>query len=63
MVVISTLVCIYYNMIIAYTFFYLFASFTKELPWSKCQDDWVQYGCRERETNETLRNLTSKSLI
>ncbi len=58
MVVISTLVCIYYNMIIAYTFFYLFASFTSKLPWSECKEEWVKYGCREYETNATIREAT-----
>lgn len=36
MVIISAIVCIYYNMIIAWTFFYTFASFQKVLPWSNC---------------------------
>ena len=34
------IVGIYYNMIIAYSSFYLFASFTSELPWSKCDNYW-----------------------
>uniref|UniRef100_A0A8C5QC26 Transporter n=1 Tax=Leptobrachium leishanense TaxID=445787 RepID=A0A8C5QC26_9ANUR len=36
MVLISTLVTIYYNIIIAYSLYYLFASFTSVLPWSEC---------------------------
>ncbi|MEE6496603.1 hypothetical protein FKM82_002432 [Ascaphus truei] len=36
MVLISTLVTIYYNVIIAYSLYYLFASFTSVLPWSDC---------------------------
>ncbi|XP_063070836.1 sodium- and chloride-dependent neutral and basic amino acid transporter B(0+)-like [Engraulis encrasicolus] len=34
MVIVSTLVSIYYNVIIAYSLFYLFASFQYPLPWS-----------------------------
>lgn len=34
MVIVSTLVSIYYNVIIAYSLFYLFASFQNPLPWS-----------------------------
>lgn len=37
---ILVIVGIYYNMIIAYSSFYLFASFTSELPWSKCDNYW-----------------------
>ncbi|XP_064638944.1 sodium-dependent proline transporter-like [Lineus longissimus] len=36
MVIVSGLVAIYYNMIIAWSLFYMFASFTSELPWSSC---------------------------
>ncbi|XP_063026754.1 sodium- and chloride-dependent neutral and basic amino acid transporter B(0+) [Melospiza melodia melodia] len=36
MVILSTFVTIYYNVIIAYALYYLFASFQKVLPWSDC---------------------------
>lgn len=43
---ISGLVCIYYNMIIAYTIYYFFASFTKNLPWEQCTPEWEEkYNC------------------
>jgi len=32
---VSILVSIYYNVLLAYTIYYLFASFTSELPWSE----------------------------
>ncbi|XP_040179612.1 sodium- and chloride-dependent neutral and basic amino acid transporter B(0+)-like [Rana temporaria] len=44
MVLISTLVTIYYNVIIAYSLYYLFASFTSVLPWSECFD-WSDSKC------------------
>jgi len=34
MVGVSILVSIYYNVLLAYTIYYLFASFTSRLPWS-----------------------------
>ena len=40
MVVVSSLVAIYYNMIIGWSLYYLFASFTSELPWQKCRPEW-----------------------
>ena len=49
MVIVSALVCIYYNMIIAYTLYYLFASFTTDLPWAECKEEWVEkYNCYSR---------------
>ena len=34
------MVGLYYNMIIAWTIYYMFASFTSELPWSNCNHDF-----------------------
>ena len=36
----SCFVGLYYNMIIAWTIYYLFASFTSKLPWDTCQNDF-----------------------
>ncbi|KAJ8316146.1 hypothetical protein KUTeg_006160 [Tegillarca granosa] len=44
MFVVSVLIAIYYNMIIAYTLYYFFASFTSVLPWSYC-GDWKTEAC------------------
>jgi len=38
--VVSIIVAIYYNVILAYCIYYIFASFTSEVPWSKCSTDW-----------------------
>uniref|UniRef100_H2Z9J5 Transporter n=1 Tax=Ciona savignyi TaxID=51511 RepID=H2Z9J5_CIOSA len=40
MMLVSFFVIIYYNVIIAYAFFYLFASFTSVLPWTLCNQWW-----------------------
>ena len=37
---ISFISCIYYNMLIAYSFFYMFASFNSKVPWEDCKNDW-----------------------
>ncbi|OWK60470.1 Sodium- and chloride-dependent neutral and basic amino acid transporter B(0+) [Lonchura striata] len=44
MVIISTFVTIYYNVIIAYALYYLFASFQQVLPWSDCFS-WADEFC------------------
>lgn len=47
MVVVSSLVAIYYNMIIGWSLYYLFASFTSELPWEKC-GEWSTEFCLDK---------------
>ncbi|MEE6496598.1 hypothetical protein FKM82_002431 [Ascaphus truei] len=44
MVLITALVSIYYNVIIAYSLYYLFASFQSILPWSDCFE-WANEKC------------------
>jgi len=41
----SCFVGLYYNMIIAWTIYYLFASFTSELPWDTCENDFNTQFC------------------
>ena len=42
---ISFISCIYYNMLIAYSFYYLFASFAADVPWRNCDNAWNKAGC------------------
>lgn len=44
MFIVSVLIAIYYNMIIAYTLYYLFASFKAMLPWAEC-GVWSSEAC------------------
>lgn len=64
MLLIVGLVAIYYNMIIAYVLFYLFASLTSDLPWEHCGNWWNTDLCLEhrgsKDGNGALPlNLTS----
>ena len=40
MLIISFLVCVYYNTIIAWVFYYLFESFRSDVPWRDCSNEW-----------------------
>ncbi|CAH1268033.1 SLC6A5 [Branchiostoma lanceolatum] len=58
MCIISGLVCIYYNMIIAWSLYYMFASFTSMLPWRTCDNWWNTPNCVE---TSAVANATNKT--
>ncbi|XP_013416294.1 sodium- and chloride-dependent neutral and basic amino acid transporter B(0+)-like, partial [Lingula anatina] len=69
MVIVSALVAIYYNMIIAWSLYYLFASIisipTGTLPWAGaggCGNWWNSDFCAETLTNLTSHNCSAMSL-
>ncbi|XP_055863949.1 sodium- and chloride-dependent neutral and basic amino acid transporter B(0+)-like [Biomphalaria glabrata] len=46
MCMISLIVSIYYNIIMAYTLYYFFASMQETLPWTQCSEEWIRdYNC------------------
>lgn len=59
MFLMSGLVAIYYNMILAWAMFYLFASLNPELPWKSCDNWWNTDACRRFDT----RNCSSHNGI
>ncbi|XP_051791364.1 sodium- and chloride-dependent neutral and basic amino acid transporter B(0+)-like [Erpetoichthys calabaricus] len=56
MVLVSTLVATYYNCIIGYSIYYLFASFQFPLPWSDCFE-WSDENCSKQP--KEYCNITS----
>ena len=50
MVIITFLCSVYYNVIIAWTFYYMFASFRSTLPWEKCEPAWSNNLCKYVKT-------------
>jgi len=50
MLMISFLVCIYYNVIIAYALHYLYNSFSSTLPWATCDGSYFTEFCRDSAT-------------
>ncbi|PAA85780.1 hypothetical protein BOX15_Mlig029317g3 [Macrostomum lignano] len=49
MIVISGLVCIYYNIILTWVIYYLARSFAARVPWSTCSNWWNTCNCTETE--------------
>ena len=41
-ITVSLIVAIYYNVIMGYCLYYIFACFQGEVPWSLCSSDWFQ---------------------
>ncbi|VDL32490.1 unnamed protein product [Hymenolepis diminuta] len=41
----------YYNVILAWIFFYLFSSMQRKLPWSSCGNEWNTPNCVDSSTN------------
>ncbi|KAG5839215.1 hypothetical protein ANANG_G00202640 [Anguilla anguilla] len=46
-IIIALYVGFYYNVIIAWSLYYLFSSFTSELPWLKCGNSWNSINCTD----------------
>ena len=42
---VSFLVCVYYNIIIAWCLYYLFLSMAKDVPWKSCDHRWNTPNC------------------
>jgi len=59
MVIISVIVAIYYNVIMAYCLFYLFNSFGPVLPWTVCDESWgADERCYVRNSNKSEVTLS-----
>ncbi|ELU02987.1 hypothetical protein CAPTEDRAFT_121763 [Capitella teleta] len=64
MVITNTVIGLYYNVIIAWTIYYFFASMTSELPWQECGHEWNTALCTTTEQfrNYTMNNITDLSI-
>jgi len=60
MVIISLIVAIYYNVIMAYCLVYLFNSFRDTLPWTVCDPKWADERCYMRNENSTISMMKGK---
>ena len=52
----------YYNVIMAWCFFYLFNSFQSELPWGTCNNDWNTPQCVEDFNSINRSHLENSTL-
>ena len=54
MLIISFLVSVYYNTIIAWVLYYLFESFRADVPWRDCNNKWNTADCFEAPPSEKV---------
>ncbi|GFR33859.1 sodium- and chloride-dependent glycine transporter 2 [Trichonephila clavata] len=59
MVIISGIVCIYYNMIIAWTLYYMYQSYS--VPWATCDNWWNTQDCVKESPVTFDSNFTSQN--
>ncbi|KAK2570433.1 Sodium- and chloride-dependent GABA transporter 1 [Acropora cervicornis] len=60
-IVISFLVSIYYNVIVAWSLFYFFKAFKKDIPWLGCHHPWNTPDCYVYNASDTNATGTSSS--
>ncbi|XP_010803965.1 sodium- and chloride-dependent GABA transporter 2 isoform X3 [Bos taurus] len=58
---IVTLLNIYYIIVLAWALFYLFSSFTIDLPWGSCRHDWNTERCVEFQRTNGSLNATAEN--
>ncbi|KAK1895650.1 Sodium-dependent dopamine transporter [Dissostichus eleginoides] len=56
-ILISLYVGFYYNVIISWALFYLFSSFTSELPWVHCNNSWNSPNCSDWADNSSVSDI------
>ncbi|KAM7535590.1 hypothetical protein Aperf_G00000091604 [Anoplocephala perfoliata] len=62
MVAVTWIITLYYNVIVAQALLYLFYSFSRELPWTFCNNTWNDPGtCLDLTQNLTERFLSKSS--
>lgn len=64
MFVMGAYVGIYYNIVIAWSLYYVYASIIAlpEVPWAKCSNEWNTANCVDAmNRNRTILNHTSPS--
>ena len=63
MMVVSTYIGIYYNVVICISFYYFFMSMTNLLPWTYCNNPWNTPACSgvvgSPRLNATFANATT----
>uniref|UniRef100_A0A669F739 Transporter n=1 Tax=Oreochromis niloticus TaxID=8128 RepID=A0A669F739_ORENI len=60
MLIISVLIAIYYNIIMCWTLYYLFASLKGSLPWANCRNEWNTVECKDKDIEICVKSWAKK---
>ncbi|CAG2225028.1 SERT [Mytilus edulis] len=60
---VATFVGMYYNTVIAWAVYYLFASFRSEVPWSHCNNTWNTPDCVSVVDGYNVSHVTNNSML
>ncbi|XP_058966080.2 sodium- and chloride-dependent GABA transporter 1-like [Pocillopora verrucosa] len=60
---VSFLVCVYYNIIIAWCLYFLFLSFRKDVPWKSCGNWWNSEKCYAGRIPECSSGLSNGTVV
>ena len=65
MVTISAIICVYYNLVMGWSIYFLFSSFTSTLPWASCpgEDAQKDTGVQEPCANDSASEYFFKSTM
>ena len=63
MLVVSGMACLYFNVMLTWTIYYLIQSFTTSLPWSDCGHSWNTPLCLKKGDITYQTNLTNISTV
>lgn len=58
-IIIALYVGFYYNVIIAWSLYYLFSSFTSDLPWQHCNNTWNSNMCKDPKLIKNISLLAN----
>ncbi|CAH1772993.1 unnamed protein product [Owenia fusiformis] len=62
-ILVLVMISMYYNVLIAYALFYLFASITDNIPWSRCDNKWNTEFCITTKPGEAQYNGSVTSVL
>lgn len=53
-IALGAVITVYYNVIVAWAIYYLFASMASTVPWDTCGNEWNTCACRTTSMNKTI---------
>ncbi|OQR73138.1 sodium- and chloride-dependent glycine transporter 2-like [Tropilaelaps mercedesae] len=63
MIISSLIVCVYYNVVMCYTLYFMASTFQAQLPWEVCNPSWVLFGCYVRSESVKFSQNRSESAM